>query len=156
MANLTGGAQTFSGDTSVVDSTAQHTLGVRAKDASGNEYIYMLGVGSTIAGSVVTYDEAYATTLIAANAIGPVAVAMAATVASKYGWYCVFGTCDADVVASSADNSTVGRETTDGKVGDGRAAGDEIIGMVQREATTGAALAAVQLTYPFVNDKTGS
>jgi hypothetical protein len=156
MANLNGGAQAFSGDTSVVDSTAQHALGTRAKDASGNEYIYMQGIGSTIAGSVVTYDEAFLTALIAANAIGPVAVAMAAIVANKFGWYCVFGSCDADVVASSADNATVGRETTDGKVGDGRAAGDEIIGMVQREATTGAALATVQLTYPFVNDKTGS
>jgi hypothetical protein len=156
MANLTGAPQVFHGDTSVVDTSAQVPVLTRARDNAGNEYIYLKGVASTIAGSVVTYDEAGITTLIAANAKGPVAVAMAATVANTWGWYCIFGTCDADIVANSADNSTVGRETTDGKVGDGRAAGDEIVGMIQREATTAAALAAVQLTYPFVNDFTGA
>ena len=46
MAQLTGMAQAFDGDTSSVDSTALHTVGTRAFDASGNEYIYMLGVAS--------------------------------------------------------------------------------------------------------------
>lgn len=157
MTTLSGPTQAFAGDTTIVDTTQQHPFLTRAWDSSGNEYIYLKGVASTIAGSVVTYDELGVTTLIAANAKGPVAVAMAATDATTdFGWYCIFGSCDADVVASSADNSTVGRETTDGKIGDGRAAGDEIVGMIQREATTTAALATVQLTYPFVNDFTGA
>lgn len=119
-------------------------------------YKYLKGVASTIAGSVVTYDEAGATTLIAANAIGPVAVAQAAVVASNWGWYMVSGTCLVDTVANSADNGRLGRETTDGKVGDGRAAGDEIYNFVGRTATTAAALAAAQFDRPYVDDVNGA
>lgn len=119
-------------------------------------YKYLKGIGSTIAGSVVTYDEAGNTALIAANAIGPVAVAQAATVANTWGWYMVSGVCLVDTVANSADNGRLGRETTDGKVGDGRAAGDEIYNFVGRTATTSAALAAAQFHYPFVDDVNGA
>jgi hypothetical protein len=143
-----------------VDTSARNPVGTRAAgvDDFGNtaEFIYLKGIGSTIAGSVVTFDEAGVTALIAANAKGPVAIAMAATVANTWGWYCVQGTVKADVVANSADNSTIGRETTDGKVGDGRAAGDEIANAFQREATTSAALAYVQIDHPFVNDFLGA
>lgn len=142
-------------------STDIHTSAVvpvmtAAFDAAGNEYIFLKGIGSTIAGSVVTYDEAGVTALIAASAIGPVAIAQAATVASTWGWYMVSGSCLADVVANSADNARLGRETTDGKIGDGRAAGDEIYNMISRGATTAAALALVQFHYPFVDDVNGA
>ena len=133
-----------------VHSEKKFRLGTRKRDVAGNEYIYLKGVASTIAGSVVTFDEAGVTALIAANAVGPVAVAQAAVdAATEYGWYMIYGTCDADVVANCADNASMGRETTDGKVGDGFAAGDQIFGMVSRESTSTAALAAVQLSYPF-------
>lgn len=132
-------------------------IGTRVKDRSGNEFIYLKGVTSTIADDAVTYAEAGVTTLLAANAIGPVAFAGAAIDAvTKFGWYCVWGNCLANVVANSADNATIGRETTDGKVGDGRAAGDEILNAIARGATTTAAKAYVQINYPYVNDKTGS
>lgn len=136
--------------------TARNPIGILAQDAAGNIYRYMKGVASTIAGSVVTFDETYTTTLLAANAIGPVAVAQAATVASTWGWYMVDGSCLVDMVANSADNVGLGRETTDGKVGDGRAAGDQILNMVARGATTTAALQLAAFSYPFVNDITGS
>jgi hypothetical protein len=144
-----------------VDTTQRNPLGAVSDgvDNFGNkaEFIYLKGVASTIAGSVVTFDEAGVTTLIAANAKGPVAIAMAAIDStSKYGWYCIKGTVKADVVANSADNSTVGRETTDGKIGDGRAAGDQIANAFQREATTAAALAYVQIDHPFVDDFLGA
>lgn len=143
-----------------IDTVARNPVGFIAEglDDFGNaaEFIYLKGCASTIAGSVVTYDEAGATTLIAANAKGPVAIAMAATVASTWGWYCIKGTVKADVVANSADNSTIGRETTDGKVGDGRAAGDQIANAFQREATTSAALAYVQIDRPYVDDFMGA
>ena len=70
------------GNTAEVDTGAKHTLGTRARDSAGNEYVYMTGVASTVLGSWVTYDELYITTLLAADAIGPVAVAMAAIDAS--------------------------------------------------------------------------
>jgi hypothetical protein len=143
-----------------VHTEARNPVGLRVvgTDDFGNsaEYVYLKGATSTIVGSVVTFDEAGATTLIAANAKGPVAIAMAVTVADRWGWYCVQGTVKADVVASSADNATMGRETTDGKIGDGRSAGDEIANCFSREATTSAALAYVQIDHPYVNDFLGS
>lgn len=154
MAILTGKTQIFSGDTTVIDTVAKHKMLTRAYDVDGNEYIYLTGCTSTILGSVVTYDEDGLTTLIAANAVGPVAVAMAIiSTTSKYGWYCIFGSCEADVVASCADNAYLGRETSDGKVGDGFASGDCITGAVSRDSTTAAAIATIQICYPSVNDK---
>lgn len=158
MALLSGPPVGFHAATGVVDTTAKVPLGTRARGADGfSEFIYLQGVASTEAGSWVTYDEAGQTTLIVANGKGPVAVATAATVASTYGWYCIFGTCQALLAANCADNASIGRETTNGYAGDGRAAGDEIIGAMSRGATAGvAALATVQLAYPFVNDATGA
>lgn len=144
------------GNTTDIHTSALNPVGSIAYDAAGNKYIYLKGVASTIAGSVVTFSEAYESALIVANAIGPVAVAQAATVASTWGWYMRSGTCLVDTVANSADNGRLGRETTDGKVGDGRAAGDEIYNFVGRTATTSAALAAAQFDNPFVDDVNGA
>lgn len=124
-------------------------------DTTGNvaEYIYLTGCTSTIVGSVVTYDEAGLTALIAANAVGPVAIATAIVDATtKAGWYGIAGTFLTDVVANCADNAKLGRETTDGKVGDGAASGDVITGAVSRAATTAAAVVLCQILYPSVND----
>lgn len=145
------------GSLSDVDTTQRNALGLRIMgvDDFGNtaEYIYLKGVASTIAGSVVNYDEAAVTTLIGAGTKGPVAVAMAATVASTFGWYGIAGTFTTDVVANCADNANLGRETTDGKVGDGAAAGDSIFGAVSRNSTTAAALIYCQFIYPSTNGK---
>lgn len=157
---ITGGTRAVAGQPGDVDTVARNPLGTRAQgqDTTGNtaEYIYLLGVASTIVGSVVTFDEAGVTTLIAANAKGPVAVATGLTVASTWGWYGIQGTFLTDVVANSADNSTIGRETTDGKVGDGRAAGDQIANAFQRAATTAAAVVLCQFDHPFVDDFLGA
>lgn len=144
--------------TGVVDTTAKVPLGTRMRGADGfSEFIYLKGIGSTAIGSWVTFDENGVTALLAANGKGFVAVATAATIANTYGWYCIYGVTSALLAANCADNASIGRETTDGYAGDGRAAGDEIIGAMSRGATAGAAaLATVQLAYPFVNDATGA
>jgi len=153
MANLTNRASVFSGKTGVVDSTLAHKLLTRAFDEDGNEYIYLAGVASTAAGSWVTFDEAGLTALLAADAIGPVAVATVAnTSASTYAWYCIYGQCEATLAASCANNAKLGRETSDGLAGDGFASGDAISGAVSRDSTTSAATVTVQLCYPSVND----
>jgi len=157
MAILTGRTQIFSGDTTNVDTVLAHKLGTRAYDVDEREYIYLTGASSTILGSWVTYDEAFLTTLLAANAVGPVAVAMAIiNTTAKYGWYCIFGECEADIVANCADNAFLGYETSAGKAGDGCATGDAMMGAVSRELTTTAAVVTVQLSYPSVNDRMGS
>lgn len=125
------------------------------------EFIYLQGAANTIVGSVVTYDHLGQTTLIVADASGPVAVAMGVVDAvTKYGWYCIKGVVPVDVVANSAaavaGGKNPGFETTAGKVGDGRAAGDEIHNFFQRVATVAAALALCQIDHPYVNNFTGA
>lgn len=140
-----------------VDSSKKQRLGTRKRDVAGREFIYLKGVSSLVAKDAVTYDEAGVTALLTDDQIGPVAIAMATVDAStKYGWFGIFGTFTANGVASSSDNATVGKETTAGKLGDGRDAGDEILGCVARSATTDAGDLTVQINYPWVNDKTGS
>ena len=150
---LSGESRIFADDTSVVDTTQKYPFGFRAKDTLGNEFIYLTGVSSTIAGSWVTYDELGITTLLGANAIGPVGVAMAAIDStSKYGWYCIYGTVEGDYSANCAADVAIGYETAAGHVGDGHAAGDQIYGAVSRDTITTAGLGTTQINYPFVDD----
>jgi len=69
---------------------------VRAKDPTygEGEFIYLLGVASTVVGSVVTYDASTHQTVLSAvggNIPRAVAIAMSANVASQYGWYQIGG-----------------------------------------------------------------
>lgn len=142
-----------------IDTVQAYEFGSRVQDNYCREYIYLKGVGSTLAGSWVTYDELGVTTLLAANAKGPVAIAMAIIDStSEYGWYQIAGLAQGLVVTGTSVDTTVGRETTDGYVGDGRAAGDEINNCMCREAnaTGGSILCDIQIMYPFVNDFTGA
>jgi len=142
------------GDTTVVDSSKKHELGSRAFDEDGNEYIYLQGVASTAAGSCVTYDEAHATTLAISDAVGRVAIAMAAIVADKYGWYQIYGKNTAAIAgaAITADKQLY-LSATAGSIDDADAAGDVIIGMISRSAGTAeSSPITVELNYPFVCD----
>jgi hypothetical protein len=133
--------------------TALNTLGARRMDKAGNEYIYLTGVASTAAGSWVTYDEAYLTSLLTSNAFGLVAIAQAATVASEYGWYLIYGS-GTGVIGNevSADKAAYISSVT-GSVDDLLVTGDMVHGAIIRgaSAVTGASV-AVQVSYPFVND----
>lgn len=155
---LTGAPLGSVGVPGQVDSDARNAIGQRAfgVDALGNtaEFIYLKGVASTIVGSVVTFDEAGVTALLGAGAVGLLAVALGIVdAATKFGWYGIAGTFPTDVVANCADNARLGRETTDGKVGDGAAAGDTIYGAVSRAATTAAAVINCSWLYASVNGK---
>lgn len=58
------------------------------------EFIYLLGVASTVVGSLVSYNATTYQTALSANTVnlaGPVAVAMSANVATEYGWYQIGG-----------------------------------------------------------------
>lgn len=82
------------------ETVQKHPLGtiVRAVDPTygEGEFIYLLGVGSTVVGSMVkynatTYQTALTTVTNAKNKGVPVAVAMSANVAAAYGWYQISG-----------------------------------------------------------------
>lgn len=78
--------------------TQNHPLGtiIRAYDSTlgGGEFIYLLGVASTVVGNTVNYNATtFQTTLTpnTANNSDPVAVAMSANVAAQFGWYQIGG-----------------------------------------------------------------
>lgn len=156
MAELTGILSP--GDIDEVYSRTAIDLGTRMKGDNGSEYIFLKGVASCVAGSWVTYDEEFDTTLLVTAAKGPVAVAMAAIVADKYGWFCIFGGVKACIAASSADNAVIGFETTSGYAGDGATGGDIIYNAVSRSATGAAAEVQTQcqIWYPWVDAETAA
>ena len=156
MATLTGGTQSFSGDTTVVDTTMRHPLGTRALDVDGNEYIYALGLDSTAAGSVVTFDEDLTTSLAVAGAVGRIGVAMAATTSSTYGWYQIYGHVAKLVVVTDGDCAAdvqLYLTATPGALDDVDVTGDAVIGCISRTAeTVVASQVEAEINYPFVCD----
>ena len=78
--------------------TQKHPLGTIARGTDPTygegEFIYLLGVASTVVGSVVTYDAStYQTVLCAVGGAipRPIAISMSANVATQYGWYQISG-----------------------------------------------------------------
>ncbi len=164
MAQLVGqGPIGTPGDTSAVDSTAKLPLGTVAKDKNGNEYIYLLGVANTAAGHAVIYvPTTYQTALLpatGATCVGPVAVAMAATVAATYGWYQIYGM--ASVKAGTAAGTAIRKQlfsatsaSATGWVSDTYQAGNQVHGMVSLSSSTAApgdSTITVFMNRPWVN-----
>lgn len=118
------------------------------------EFIYLKGVGSTVVGSAVTYNaDDFSTALLAANAIGPVGVAMSACVANEFGWYQIQG--KAVIKAGTvADNGNVYATATAGTVDDAVVAGDRVKGakFASADGTPSAGLAECEISRPFMDD----
>lgn len=142
--------------------TKKHPLGtiILAYDSASTnygtgEFIYLLGVASTAVGSWVVYNQDdNSTALLAANAIGPVAVAMSANVASQYGWYQISGKAVGKVLAGFVDNANVYGTATAGSVDDAVVAGDRVQNCKGASAidTPSTGLAEFEIQRPFVND----
>lgn len=137
---------------------ARHALGtiVRAKDPvyGAGEFIYLKGVASTVTGSVVVYNpDDFSTSLLVANDIGGVAVAMATSVASQFGWYQIQG--KAVVKAGAvADNGNVYATATPGQVDDAVVAGDRVKNakFASADGTPSAGFAECEIWRPFMDD----
>jgi hypothetical protein len=89
-----------------------------------------------------------------------VAIATALTVADTYGWYVrntQHASCSALIAANSAASGRVGKEGT-GIVGDGRAAGDELHGVIAPANGTGGTVltAGVKVFSPYCDNSTGA
>jgi len=142
--------------------TQKHPLGtiVRATDTAttaygSGEFIYLQGLASTAVGEWVTYNaDDWSTTLLAANAIGPVALAMSACVASEYGWYQISGKGVGLVAASFADNANCYATATAGTADDAVVAGDLIKNCKGASAidTPATGQAEIELNRPFMDD----
>lgn len=131
-----------------VTSTEQkHPLGTITKGTDPTlgegEFIYLLGVASTVVGLAVSYNATtYQTTLLpsTANLSAPVAWAMSANVAAQYGWYQIAGLVKALKSAVKADPAVNAQRVyisgTTGRVMQTSAAGKCIMGAARANLTT--------------------
>tara|TARA_Y100001938_G_scaffold151177_1_gene246919 strand:+ start:9786 stop:10286 length:501 start_codon:yes stop_codon:yes gene_type:complete len=142
-----------------VSTTKNHQLGTIVKasdtgddDRGDGEFIYLQGVASTVAGDAVLYNaDDYSTTRVTADGIGPIAIAMAATVASTYGWYQIQGKGSVQVSAGFPDNANCYLTDTAGEIDDEDDDGDFVSGMKGASAVSGG-VADMELSRPFVRD----
>lgn len=133
-------ASTDSGTTmpnsATVVPTPPTTLGMvaRAYDPTygEGEFILLLGVASTVVGSLVSYNATtYQTALAAntANLAGPVAVAMAATTAGLFGWYQIGGLAVIKKTAVAVSPQVaIYQSATAGRIMPTAASGKQILG----------------------------
>jgi len=140
--------------------TQMHPFGtiVRAVDVGttaygAGEFVYLKGVASTAVGSWVTYNMDDGTTaLLAANAIGPVGVAMSAnTAATSYGWYQISGKAIGACLTGFADNGKVYITATAGSIDDTSVAGDLVVNAKGASAID-TLKAEFEIARPFVAD----
>jgi hypothetical protein len=140
-------------------SLPRHALGtiVRAKDPvyGSGEFIYLKGVASTALGSVVLYNpDDFTTSLLAANDIGPVAVAMSANVANQYGWYQIQGKAIGLCLAGFVDDANVYATATAGSVDDAVVTGDRVKNAKGASAigVPSSSFAEFEIARPFMDD----
>ena len=115
---------------------------VRAFDPTygEGEFILLLGVASTVVGSVVRYNATtYQTTLVVNTAVKdvPVAVAMSACTAGLYGWYQIAGNAVIKKTAVTvAPNVTLFLSATAGRVKVLASAGLQVVAARSANLTT--------------------
>lgn len=141
------------------DTVQNHPLGliVEAIDPvyGSGEFIYLKGLAATAVGTWVTYNsDDFSSTLLAANAIGPVAIAMSACVASNYGWYQIQGKALGLCLAGFLDNANVYATATAGSVDDAVVAGDRVKNAVGASAigVPSGSFAEFEIARPFMDD----
>jgi|SRR3990172_1924138 len=143
-----------------VSTTQRHPFGliVRAVDSTYGmgEFIYVKGVtsGATNAWVLINADD-FTTTLLAANAIGPVGVLMSTLdAATDFGWAQIEGKAIGKCLTSFADNGRVYITATAGSIDDASVAGDVVLGAKGASTTTvDSGVADFEIHRPFVQDR---
>lgn len=121
-----------------VHDTKQNTLGA-VREFDTGFYIYLEGVASTAANDWVVYKQGTFTTARMTTAMrGNVAIASAAIVANKYGWYGVRGAFTANNLSASLSNGYLYATATAGSAEDALIKNEQI----QRATATGAPVTA--------------
>lgn len=148
----------------VTDTTQNHALGtiVTGNDPvyGSGEFIYLLGVASTVRGSVVVWNgnstgtPTYQTALAAATAgqARPVAVAMSANVAAQYGWYQISGQAVCVTNGTLAAGPAAVYSAGSGALTSTQANGAQVLGAINVTATgtPAANLAVVEINRPHL------
>lgn len=139
--------------------TKKFALGteVQAKHATyGNgTFVYMQGVASCAVRNWVTLEhDTGAVVRLAANAIGPVGIAMATLTASYYGFFGITGKLLGTCLTQFADNGRVYITGTAGAVDDTSVAGDVVWNAKGASLTVvDSGYAEFELNRPFVADR---
>ena len=144
IANTDSGVTMANGSSAIPTPPATLGMVCRAVDPTygEGEFIMLVGVASTVVGSLVTYNATtYQTTLSAntANQATPVAVAMAATTAGLFGWYQIGGLAVVKKTAVKVDPAGTRRmyqSATAGRLMQTSAAGKNILGLASSNLTT--------------------
>lgn len=134
---------------------------IRCRDVSSNlrgdaTFQYAKGITSVAAGDMcVISPGGDAAIRTIARSIGQLGVAMAAVVASNWGWFQVDGTAVVNVLSGFADDKACYLTATDGSIDDAVVTGDLIYGARSAGAIdTGQAL--VEIRFPFAGDTDNS
>lgn len=146
-----------------VDTTQRHPFGtvVQANhpDYGQGEFMYVKGVtnGAVHAWVTINTDD-FTTTLLAADAIGPVGVMMSALdAATDYGWVQISGKTIGKCKTQFADNGIVFCTSTGGSVDDASVAGDLVMNARGASTTTANTfIADFEIARPAVNDRTAN
>jgi hypothetical protein len=141
------------------EAVQQHPAGliIQANDPTygAGEFMYLKGAASTTANTWVTINpDDYSTTLLAANAIGAVGVAMSDNVANQWGWYQISGKAVGKALTGYVDNALVYATATAGSVDDAVVSGDRVKNAIGASAvgTPSAGLAEFEISRPFMDD----
>ncbi len=136
-----------------IDSTQKFALGTLGGTTGTNGvkvYVYGKGVTNCAVGSFVVFDEAWLSALTGHQSYGLVGLAEAAVIASKFGWFQVWGyNAAGKVLASCGDNAAVFTTATVGSLDDTASPQTLIAGATPRAAVGGSAgTVAFSLAWP--------
>ena len=148
------------GDHNEVHDSQKNPLGAVRLFSDGNYYIYLKGVTACVDGSVVAYQPGvWAAILVATGVKGSVAIAQAAVdAATKYGWFLHIGSDVITVRTACTSNTALFAGGVAGYVDVAAVKGDQILGMMIRNAAAAAGSAQVQVDRAFIgasNESTG-
>ncbi len=150
-------------DIEATSTTQNHPLGtiVKANHDSKTttaqygeaEFIYLVGVASTVANDWVFYNaDDFSSTRLVADSVGPVGIAMSANVASQWGWYMIHGKHpNASVLTAVADGAQLFITGTAAALDDTSVAGDHVFN-VKTASSTGDLVREVEIQRPFVDN----
>jgi hypothetical protein len=144
-----------------VHTTQLNDVGAVRKYSDGGSYIYMPGVATCIAGSVVVYKPGttYVPVLVVTGAKGSVAIATAAILAANWGWFLIIGQFVSTTRTALTSNVALFAGGVAGYVDVAAVKGDQILGLYCRNAAAGAGGSAIlqidRALIGFSNESTG-
>ena len=163
IANTDAGVTMANGSSAIPTPPAVLGMVCRAFDPTygEGEFILLVGVASTVVGSLVTYSTTTYQTALSpntANLAQPVAVAMAANTAGLFGWYQIEGLAVVKKTAVAVNaNVAVYQSATTGRIMPTAASGKQILGARSANLATiasGVSTVIVSINRPHMQGQT--